>query len=117
MSTPTLHLIDGHSLTFKAYYAVRGLSNAQGQPTGAVYGFLRMLLKFLDDYKPEAMAVIFDTPGPSFRKALYDAYKANREGPPEDFSLQMQWIHELLEAMKITVLALDGYEADDLIAT
>lgn len=117
MPVPTLHLIDGHSLTFKAYFAIRGLSNPLGEPTGAVFGFLRMLLKFLDDYQPEALAVVFDTGKPTFRKELYEAYKANRDAPPEDFSVQMGWIHELLRAMEITVLAIDGFEADDVIAT
>jgi DNA polymerase-1 len=113
----TLFLIDGHSLTFKAYYAIRNLTDAQGRPTGAVFGFLRMLLKFADDYAPARLAVVFDTGKPTFRQELYAAYKAHREAPPEDFGVQMGWIHELLAAMGVAVHSLPGFEADDLIAT
>lgn len=112
-----LYLLDGHSLTFKAYYAIRGLTSPEGKPTGAVYGFLRMLLKLLEDCKPEYLAVVFDTGEPTFRDELFADYKAKREAPPADFGDQMQWIHELLDAMHITVFSADGYEADDLIAT
>ena len=114
---PTLHLIDGHSLTFKAYYAVRHLTSPSGEPTGAVYGFLRMLLRFIDDYRPDHLAIVFDTGKPTFRKELYPQYKANREAPPPDFSRQMEWINQLLAAMRLPVYQLEGYEADDLIAT
>jgi len=113
----TLYLIDGHSLTFKAYYAVRGLTNARGEPTGAVFGFLRMLLKLLDDSSPQYLAVVFDTGKPTFRNELYDAYKANREAPPPDFGVQMGWVLQLLQAMGIAVYSMDGFEADDLIGT
>ena len=117
MNEPTLYLIDGHSLTFKAYYAIRNLRGPQGQPTGAVYGFLRMLLRFIDDHAPQWLAVVFDTGAPTFRKDLYAAYKANREGPPPDFEDQMRKIYELLRAMGIRVLDHAGFEADDVIAT
>lgn len=117
MNEPTLHLIDGHSLTFKAYYAIRGLTTPEGLPTGAVYGFVRMLLRFLDDHQPQWVAVVFDTGKPSFRREIYDQYKANREAPPPDFEQQMGWIHRLLAAMGIPVYEREGFEADDLIAT
>jgi DNA polymerase-1 len=117
LSKPTLHLIDGHSLTFKAYYAIRNLTSPGGQPTGAVFGFLRMLLKFIDDTQPTHLAVVFDTGKPTFRSELYDAYKANREAPPPDFSQQMQWIGRLLAAMGLATFQKEGFEADDLIAT
>ncbi len=113
----TCYLLDGHSLTFKAYYAVRGLTNPQGQPTGAVLGFLRMLLKLIDDLAPEYLAVVFDTGKPTFRKEIYADYKANREAPPEDFGVQMGWIYQLLRAMGIATYEMEGLEADDLIAT
>jgi DNA polymerase-1 len=115
---PKLYLIDGHSLAFKAYYAIRqGLTSPDGRPTGAVYGFLRMLLKCLDDWKPERLAVVFDAGKPTFRKELYDAYKANRQAPPADFPDQMRWIFELLGAMGLAMHQMEGFEADDLIAT
>lgn len=117
MKDQTLYLIDGHSLTFKAYYAIRNLRSPQGMPTGAVYGFLRMLLRFIDDRSPKWLAVVFDTGKPTFRKELYDAYKANREGPPPDFEVQMEWIYKLLKAMGIAVFDAAGFEADDVIAT
>lgn len=113
----TLYLIDGHSLTFKAYYAIRGLTSPQGHPTGAVFGFLRILLKFLDDYHPDHLAVVFDTGKPTFRKDLYEQYKANREAPPEDFEQQMEWVYSLLKGMGIATFEKEGYEADDVIAT
>lgn len=112
-----IYLLDGHSLTFRAYYAVRGLTSPQGKPTNAVYGFLRMLLKLIEDQRPEWLAVIFDTGEPTFRKDLYAGYKMQREGPPPDFSDQMVWIEALLKALGIPVYKLVGYEADDLIAT
>jgi DNA polymerase-1 len=115
---PKLYLIDGHSLAFKAYYAIRqGLTSPDGRPTGAVYGFLRMLLKCLDDWKPDRLAVVFDAGKPTFRKELYDAYKANRQAPPADFPDQMRWIFELLRAMGLAMHQMEGFEADDLIAT
>ena len=117
MNEQTLYLIDGHSLTFKAYYAIRNLRSPQGVPTGAVYGFLRMLLKFMDESSPELLAVVFDTGKPSFRKELYDAYKANRQAPPPDFEEQMHWIYRLLRGMGIAVYEMEGFEADDVIAT
>lgn len=113
----TLHLIDGHSLTFKAYYAIARLANSRGEPTGAVFGFLRMLLKYMDEQRPTHLAIVFDTGKPTFRSELYDQYKANREAPPADFGVQMGWIYGLLKAMGIATLHLDGYEADDLIGT
>ena len=117
MDDKTLYLIDGHSLTFKAYYAIRNLRSPQGAPTGAVYGFLRMLLKFIGDYSPQWLAVVFDTGKPSFRKALFQAYKANREAPPPDFSDQMLQIYRLLKAMGIATYEQENFEADDVIAT
>lgn len=104
-------------MTFKAYYAIRGLTNPTGEPTGAVYGFLRMLLKFIEVRSPEHLAVVFDTGKPTFRNEMYAPYKANREAPPEDFSVQMGWIFELLAGMGIANYQCVGYEADDLIAT
>ena len=117
MEDNTLYLIDGHSLTFKAYYAIRSLRSPRGAPTGAVYGFLRMLLKFIADTSPSWLAVVFDTGKPSFRKELYPDYKANREAPPPDFSDQMQLVYQLLKTMGIATWQKENFEADDVIAT
>jgi DNA polymerase-1 len=117
MDDRTLYLIDGHSLTFKAYYAIRNLRSPQGDPTGAVYGFLRMLLKFISDWKPDYLAVVFDTGKPSFRKELFSEYKANRQAPPPDFSDQMGVIYRLLKTMGVATYQLENFEADDVIAT
>jgi DNA polymerase-1 len=117
MADSVLHLIDGHSLTFRAYYAIRNLTAPDGKPTGAVYGFLRMLLGFIRDLQPSHLAIVFDTGKPTFRNEIYGKYKANRDAPPPDFSDQMTMIFRLLEDMKITTYQLDGYEADDLIGT
>lgn len=112
-----LYLLDGHSLTFKAYYAIRGLTAPDGSPVGAVYGFFRMLLRLIEDQKATSLAVVFDTGGPTFREELYSQYKANREAPPPDFSDQMVWICRLIDALGIARYELSGFEADDLIAT
>lgn len=117
MQLRRLHLIDGHSLTFKAYYGVRGLTSPSGHPTGAVYGFLRMLLKFIKEQQPEHLAIVFDTGRKTFRTEIYPEYKANRDAAPEDFGQQIAWIFELLEAMGIATYSLENYEADDLLAT
>ncbi len=118
MNQPSpLYLIDGHSLTFKAYYAIRGLTSPAGRPTGAVYGFLRMLLKFMDECRPNQLAVVFDTGRPTFRSEIYAEYKANREAAPPDFEEQMSWICRLLAAMRIPIYSAEGFEADDVIAT
>lgn len=114
---PQLFLIDGHSLTFRAYYAIRRLSSPSGEPTGAVFGFTQMLFKLIDGHRPAHLAVVFDTGKPTFRSELYADYKANREKPPEDFDRQMARIYELLRGMGLAVYESEGYEADDVIAT
>ncbi len=114
---PTLYLLDGHSLSFKAYYAIRGLTTPEGAPIGAAYGFLRMLLKLLAELSPEYLVVVFDTGEATFREDIFEAYKAHREAPPEDFAEQMGWIERLLKAMGIASRQASGYEADDVIAT
>ena len=115
--SPTLLLMDGFSLVFQAFYAIRGLTNAQGVPTGAVLGFTRAVQKMLTTFAPSHAVVAFDSPGPSFRKAIYDAYKANREEPPEEFHQQLPYVFRMLDAMQIPRIAKVGFEADDLIGT
>jgi len=113
----SLYLIDGHSYLYKAFYAVRGLSNSRGLPTNAIYGFVQMLHRLLESRKPDYVAVVFDAPGPSFRSEIYKEYKANRPAQPEDLSVQIPWIKRIVETMGIAILEIEGVEADDVIAT
>ncbi|MGI9584313.1 MAG: 5'-3' exonuclease, partial [Acidimicrobiia bacterium] len=115
---PKLALLDGHSLAYRAFYALPpDLATPSGQVTNAVFGFTSMLIKLLDDEKPDAMAVAWDRKEPTFRKEQYADYKANREAAPDLFRSQVPIIREVLEAMEIPQVSLAGYEADDLIAT
>jgi DNA polymerase-1 len=115
---PKLALLDGHSLAYRAFYALPpDLATPSGQVTNAVFGFTSMLIKLLDDEKPDAMAVAWDRREPTFRKEQYAQYKANREAAPDLFRSQVPIIREVLDAMEIPQVSLAGYEADDLIAT
>lgn len=117
MEKPTLYLIDGSSYIFRAYYAIRHLSNSKGFPTNAVYGFTAMLFKFLKDYEPTHLAIVFDSKGKTFRDDIYPLYKANRSEPPEDLVPQFDKIFEMVDAFKIPQVQLEGFEADDLMGT
>lgn len=116
-SERTLYLVDGTSQLFRAFYAIRGLSNDKGMPTNAVYGFVSMLRKLLKEEAPRFLAVAFDLPGPTFRHDRFAEYKANRPPTPEDLDVQVPYAKRACEAFRIPVLELPGYEADDLIAT
>jgi DNA polymerase-1 len=115
--TRTLYLVDGTSQLFRAYFAIRGLATAKGMPTNAVYGFTTMLRKLLKEEKPRWLAVAFDLPGPTFRHDRYEGYKAHREPPPDDLNVQVPVAKDVCRALRIPLLELPGYEADDLIAT
>jgi DNA polymerase-1 len=112
-----LYLIDGSSYIYRAYFAIRHLSNSKGQATNAVYGFTNMLLKVIREHAPDHLAVVFDARGPSFRKEIYPEYKANRAAMPEDLVPQIPLIKDLVRAFNLPALELEGYEADDIIAT
>jgi DNA polymerase-1 len=114
---PLLHVIDGSGYIFRAYYAVRGLQTAKGEPTNAVYGVTTMLQKTLAEEKPTHVALTFDSGRPSFRAGIYGAYKANRPPPPDDLVPQFAWIHEVAATFRIPTFVVEGYEADDVIAT
>jgi len=116
-TTSRLYLIDGSSYIYRAYYAIRHLSNSKGEATNAVYGFTKMLLTLLREEHPDRIAVIFDARGPTFRKELYPQYKANRSAMPEDLVPQVPLIKEIVRAFNFPALELAGYEADDIIAT
>ncbi len=109
-------LVDGHSLIFRAFHALP-LLDYGGIYTNAVQGFFSMLLKAIADYKPDALCVMLDTHAPTFRHQLYDAYKAGRKPTPEELKPQVPIIHEILNKMNVTVLSMEGYEADDLLGT
>jgi DNA polymerase-1 len=113
----TLYLVDGTSQLFRAFYAIRGLSNEEGLPTNALYGFTTMLRRLLQEENPSHIAVAFDLPGPTFRHDRYADYKAHRPPSPEDLDRQVPWAKEICRGFNIPVLELPGYEADDLIAT
>ena len=115
---PKLLLLDGHSLAFRAFYALpTDLSTRDGTITNAVYGFTSMLTKVLADEKPDLIGVAFDTPAPTFRDAMDPQYKAGRKETPDVFRSQMPLIREVLDALRIPVLEIHGVEADDVIAT
>ena len=113
----TLYLIDGSSYLYRAYFAIRRLSAPDGFPTNAIYGFTQMLLKLLKDYQPAHLAMVFDAGRVTFRNEIYPEYKANREAMPDDLRMQIEPIHQLVEAFNIPLIARQGYEADDLIGT
>ncbi len=117
VNKPTLYIVDGSGYIFRAYYAIRHLSNSKGLPTNAVYGFTQMLLKLIKDENPEYLLMVFDSKEPSFRKKEYDLYKANREVPPDDLIPQFDYIKQVVRALNIPTMELPGFEADDIIAT
>ncbi|MGC8788794.1 DNA polymerase I [Caldisericum sp.] len=110
-------LVDGSSIIFRAYFALPKFSTSTGIPTSAVYGFLRMLLRILKDEKPNYLAVAFDKKAPTFRHIEYKEYKSQRPKMPDELSLQFDVLKEVLIALNIRYFELDGFEADDIIAT
>jgi DNA polymerase-1 len=113
---PSLYLIDGYSNIFRAFYAIRNLSNSRGEPTNAVYGFVQMLRKLLREKNPDLVGVALDV-GKTFRNEKLESYKANRAPMPEDLQAQLPWIRRTLEAYRIPALELQGYEADDVLGS
>lgn len=115
---PTLALLDGNSIAYRAFYALpEDLATKSGQVTNAVYGFTRMLIKLLGDHKPEGLAVAWDVSRKSFRTEQYPEYKAQRSKAPDHFLSQLPLIDEVLDALDVPQLRLEGFEADDLIAS
>ena len=113
-----LMVIDGNSIVNRAFYGVsQNLSTRDGLPTNAIFGFLNILLKLLDEEKPEGLAVAFDMRAPTFRHLAYEGYKAQRKGMPEELAVQMPVLKEVLDAMNIRRYELEGWEADDLLGT
>jgi DNA polymerase-1 len=113
----TIYLIDGTAYIYRAYHAIRSLSNSRGLPTNAVYGFTRMLIKLMEDRSPEYIAMFFDAKGSTFRHEMYADYKANRPPMPEDMVVQLPYIKEVTAAFNLPIMEMAGFEADDLIGT
>ncbi|MFR1113121.1 MAG: DNA polymerase I [Blautia sp.] len=109
-------LIDGHSILNRAFYGLPDLTNSQGQHTGAVYGFLNILFRILEEEKPQYLAVAFDLHAPTFRHEMYQAYKGTRKAMPEERE-QVPLIKEVLAAMEVPIVSKEGYEADDILGT
>ena len=107
-----LYLLDGSSYIYRAYYGYRDLATSAGMPTNAVFGFTKMLLNLLQENQPDYLAVIFDPPREeTFRRELYPEYKANRDAMPEDLADQIQYIRQILQALNISTLKVDGFDA------
>lgn len=110
-------LIDGHSILNRAFYGVPDLTNSKGQHTNAVYGFLNIMFKILEEEQTNYLVVAFDVKQPTFRHKIYEAYKGTRKPMPEELREQVPMIKEVLQAMHITIVELPGYEADDILGT
>jgi DNA polymerase I len=112
-----LFLVDGSYLLYRSYFAIKPLSTSTGIPTNAVYGFCRAMKKLIDTFNPAHLAIIWDTKGGSFRNTVYPAYKAHRPPPPSDLMQQKELIMQFISMVGIPNILLEGYEADDLLAT
>jgi DNA polymerase I len=116
-TSPDLVLVDGSSYVYRAFHALPPLTNSRGEPTGAVYGVLNMLLKFVKDYQPQCIAVVFDASGKTFRDELFAEYKAHRPPMPNDLRSQIEPLLSIIRAQGLPILRIEGVEADDVIGT
>ena len=116
MGDQRLFLIDGHSLLYRSYYAIQRLSNSQGFPTNAIYGFINTLRKIKEREKPGFLGIVFDVKGPTVRHKVYKEYKAQRKPMPEDLEIQVPKLKEVLCALRIPFFEFKNYEADDVLA-
>ena len=114
---PDLILVDGSSYLYRAFHALPSFSNSRGEPTGAVFGVLNMLLKFVKDYGPNCIAVVFDAKGKTFRDELFSEYKAHRPPMPDDLRAQVEPLLNIIKALGLPLLRVSGVEADDIIGT
>ena len=110
-------LIDGHSILNRAFYGLPDLTNSEGRHTGAVYGFLNIMFRILEEENPDYLTVAFDLHAPTFRHKMFEAYKGTRKAMPEELREQVPMIKEMLSAMGIHIVTMEGYEADDLLGT
>jgi len=116
-NTDIIYLVDGSSYIYRAFHAIKDLTNSKGFPTNAIFGVMKMLLKLLKDKSPRYVLVTFDTKGPNFRHEIYPQYKANRPPMPEALALQVPIVKELVSSLGIPILEQEGFEADDIIGT
>jgi DNA polymerase I len=117
MEEKRLFLVDGNSLLYRSYYAIRQLSTSQGFPTNAIFGFISALRKIIDQEKPDYLGVVFDVKGPTIRHEAYKDYKAHRKPMPDDLAVQVPVLKEVLHALRIPTAEFEKYEADDVLAT
>ena len=117
MPKPPIILVDGSSYLYRAFHAMPGLNNSEGQPTGAIYGVINMTRSLLKQYQPDYIAMVFDAKGKTFRDDIYPEYKANRPPMPDEMRSQVPYIYEIVEAMGLPLLVIEGVEADDVIGT
>ena len=110
-------LIDGHSILNRAFFGLPDLTNSQGIHTNAVYGFLNIMFKILEEEKPDYLTVAFDVHAPTFRHKMFDAYKGTRKPMADELKQQVPIIKEMLTAMDIKIVEMEGYEADDILGT
>src|SRR6201994_954756 len=116
-TSPDLVLVDGSSYVYRAFHALPPLTNSRGEPTGGGCGVLNMLLKFVKDYQPQCIAVVFDASGKTFRDELFAEYKAHRPPMPNDLRSQIEPLLSIIRAQGLPILRIEGVEADDVIGT
>ena len=114
-----MYIFDGTALVYRAFYALPSMTTANGKPTNAVFGLAKMLVKFMNEHLEPGDHVIFvlDTKGKTFRHTLFEEYKANRAGAPDDMIVQLPFVEKLVNALGIPLVKQTGFEADDVIAT
>ena len=117
MEEKRLFLVDGNSLLYRSYYAIRQPATSQGFPTNAIFGFISALRKLIDQEKPDYLGVVFDVKGPTVRHEAFKDYKAHRKPMPDDLVVQVPVLKEVLCALRIPTAEYRGYEADDVLAT
>lgn len=110
-------LLDGHSILNRAFYGITNLTTTDGFPTNAIYGFLSIMLKIIEDEKPDCLAVAFDVHAPTFRHEMFDEYKGTRKKPADEFLVQVPKMKEVLKSMSVPIYEMTGFEADDIIGT
>ena len=110
-------LIDGHSILNRAFYGLPELTNSEGLHTNAIYGFLNILFKMLEEEAPDYLTVAFDLSAPTFRHKMYDAYKGTRKPMPGELREQVPVMKDVLAAMGVNIVSREGYEADDILGT
>src|ERR1700761_7511411 len=112
MTQPTLVLVDGSSSLYRAFHAMPPLTNAAGEPTGAVLGVLNMVVRLSQDFAGARLAIVFDAPGRTFRDDLFEAYKSHRPPMPNDLGAQIEPLLEMIQAQGLPLLRIEGGEAD-----